>query len=199
MQQLTGFTAEKIMEDLKGVVFETSGRLFDRPIKELVDALKPHGIVLTKDPETRTIRMTGEMTPGDYQIDVSVTSQSLSGLLLALSIFDEPSRIEAVGELNSVHYLELTLNALEKYGNPVRVEGVYYYPSFGGFSASIEKDKLPEFKVEGDWSNGAFLLCMSRWSDIKVHNLSMDSGQGDREIVDYLKRILYINLFLLDH
>ena len=45
------------------------------------------------------------------------------------------------------------------------------------------------FKVEGDWSNGAFLLCMKKWSDIEVTNLSPDSKQGDRAIVDYLKLI----------
>ncbi|MBQ8951692.1 MAG: hypothetical protein IJ065_11185 [Eubacterium sp.] len=180
------------------LIFTTAGRLFDRPLNELRDAMSPHGITIEKDDVTRTIIVTGEMTPGTYIIDGSVSSQYISGLLMALTLFTEDSHVEVTGELKSVHYIELTTDALLKYGYPVRVEGSAFYPTCCGYNtassdstsqitgaASSDLSDIP-FKVEGDWSNGAFLLCMKEVSDITVNNLNPASRQGDRAILDYL-------------
>ncbi|MBO4637296.1 MAG: hypothetical protein J5685_09150 [Clostridiales bacterium] len=165
------------------LVFTTEGRLFDRPFGELADAMKPHGIRIEKDPDTRSIIVTGHMTPGKYVIDGSVSSQYISGLLMALPLFDAQSSIEVTGQMKSVHYIELTLDALSKYKTPAKQEGNTFLPSFGGYKGDISG----QFKVEGDWSNGAFLLCLQKWSDIKVTNLDPASRQGDKAIVDFLK------------
>lgn len=174
------------------LIFTTAGRLFDRPLLELRDAMSPHGITIEKDDVTRTIIVTGEMTPGTYIIDGSVSSQYISGLLMALTLFTEESHIEVAGELKSIHYIELTTNALLKYGYPVHMEGSSFYPTCCGYttkSTSLPSFADIPFKVEGDWSNGAFLLCMKEWSDITVTNLNPSSIQGDRAILDYLDAI----------
>ncbi len=179
------------------LIFTTAGRLFDRPLDELRDAMAPHGISIEKDDATRTIIVTGEMTPGTYTIDGSVSSQYISGLLMALTLFTEDSHVEVTGELKSIHYIELTTDALLKYGYPVRMEGAAFYPTCCGYSiASADSSNAAHssfadipFKVEGDWSNGAFLLCMKEWSDITVTNLNPASRQGDRAILDYLAAI----------
>ena len=164
------------------VVFKTEGRLFDRPFEELADAMKPHGISIDKEEATRSIIVTGTMTPGKYVIDGSVSSQYISGLLMALPLFSSESTIEVTGQMKSVHYIELTLDALNKYSTPAAWEGNVFTPSFGGYKGDISGD----FKVEGDWSNGAFLLCLKKWSDIEVKNLDLNSRQGDKAIVDFL-------------
>ncbi len=164
------------------VVFKTEGRLFDRPFEELADAMKPHGISIDKEEATRSIIVTGTMTPGKYVIDGSVSSQYISGLLMALPLFSSESTIEVTGQMKSVHYIELTLDALNKYAAPAAWEGNVFTPSFGGYKGDISGD----FKVEGDWSNGAFLLCLKKWSDIEVKNLDLNSRQGDKAIVDFL-------------
>jgi len=164
------------------VVFKTEGRLFDRPFEELADAMKPHGISIDKEEATRSIIVTGTMTPGKYVIDGSVSSQYISGLLMALPLFSSESTIEVTGQMKSVHYIELTLDALNKYATPAAWEGNVFTPSFGGYKGDISGD----FKVEGDWSNGAFLLCLKKWSDIEVNNLDLNSRQGDKAIVDFL-------------
>lgn len=164
------------------VVFNTEGRLFDRPFEELADAMKPHGISIDKEEATRSIIVTGTMTPGKYVIDGSVSSQYISGLLMALPLFSSESTIEVTGQMKSVHYIELTLDALNKYATPAAWEGNVFTPSFGGYKGDISGD----FKVEGDWSNGAFLLCLKKWSDIEVDNLDLNSRQGDKAIVDFL-------------
>ena len=179
---------------VKRLIFETKGRLFDRPLDELEAALKPHGITIEKDSSSRCIIVSGEMTPGEYTIDGSVSSQYISGLIMAITLFDEPCKINVTGEMKSVHYIELTLDVLKKYGCEAEFKDGSFYPMTGGYykltsDYQNQKDIISDFKVEGDWSNGAFLLCLKKWSDIEVTNLNPDSRQGDRAIVDYLKLI----------
>ncbi len=179
---------------VKRLIFETKGRLFDRPLDELEAALKPHGITIEKDSSSRCIIVSGEMTPGEYTIDGSVSSQYISGLIMALTLFDEPCKINVTGEMKSVHYIELTLDVLKKYGCEADFKDGIFYPMTGGYykltsDYQNQKDIISDFKVEGDWSNGAFLLCLQKWSNIEVTNLNPDSRQGDRAIVDYLKLI----------
>lgn len=165
------------------IIFRTEGRLFDRPFGELADAMRPHGISIDKEAATRSIIVSGTMTPGKYVIDGSVSSQYISGLLMALPLFGEQSTIEVTGQMKSIHYIELTLDALSKYSTPAKQEGNTFVPSFGGYKGDISGD----FKVEGDWSNGAFLLCLALWSNIKVTGLNEDSRQGDKAIVDFIR------------
>ena len=197
--------------DNRKLIFTTKGRLFDRPLDELKDAMAPHGISIEKNPEDRTIIVTGTMTPGEYTIDGSVSSQYISGLIMALTLFTEESIINVTGEIKSVPYIELTQQVLEKYSCPAERNGNTYHPYPGGypvhsnkaetsphpdsFDASPHPDSfdaaslLSSFKVEGDWSNGAFLLCLSEFSDIRVTNLNPDSKQGDKAILKYLDMV----------
>ena len=168
--------------NVKKLIFRTRGRLIDRPIKELADCLAPFGVEITKNAEANEITVTGNIEPGRYVIDGSVSSQYISGLLMALSCFDKESVIEVTGGIASVHYIELTTDALAKYGINIVKEGdTYKVPA-----KSINKAADGNFEVEGDWSNGAFLLCLKEFSDITVTNLNPDSRQGDRAILDFL-------------
>ncbi len=191
------FGGEKVLKNVT-LVFKTKGRLFDRPIDELKAAMEPHGIVITKREADRTIAVTlasgfDRMTAGEYVIDGGVSSQYISGLLMALTMVSEKSSVRVTGELKSVHYIELTEDILKKYGAETVKEGNTYYPLTAGYSTGNAFGEggplkaVPEFKVEGDWSNGAFLLCLERHSDIRVSGLSAESRQGDRAILDYFK------------
>ena len=165
------------------IIFETKGRLFERPLAELEEALLSHGIKIRKDPATRRITAEGRMTPGEYIIDGSVSSQYISGLLMALPLFDESCRITVKGQIKSIGYIGLTLDVMAKYGINVDIkDNVYETSSAKGLPAPCRT-----FKVEGDWSNGAFLLCLSEFSKIKVTGLDPDSKQGDKAIIDYLR------------
>jgi len=174
------------------LIFETKGRLYDRPIKELSDALLQHGIVIEKNDGNRTIEVYGRMTPGEYIIGGSVSSQYISGLLMALSIFDEACSVIVLGEIKSIHYIELTQEVLKKYGAPVRLSENTYFPTV--WDAAEAKALLGDlntldFSVEGDWSNGAFLLCLKEFTGISVENLNPDSGQGDVMILKFLEAV----------
>ena len=177
------FLLRKGSEIASKIVFTTEGRLFDRPVKELAEALASHGIAISKDDASRSLIVTGSMTSGRYTIDGSVSSQYISGLLMALPLFPDKSSIEVTDGIKSARYIDLTVDALTKYSAPVTREGDTFYPSFGGYHGDVSGD----FTVEGDWSNGAFLLCLERFSDIKVEGLDPSSKQGDKAIVDFLK------------
>ncbi len=169
------------------LVFKTNGRLVDRPIEELSDCLKPFGVVITKDREANEITVTGNIEPGRYVIDGSVSSQYITGLLMALSCFGKGSVVEVTGGVASVHYIELTIAALAKYGINVEREGDTF--KVPGKTSDI---KVPDgnFEVEGDWSNGAFLLCLGsliRGGSAKVTGLNTKSVQGDMAILRFLK------------
>ncbi|MBR2549107.1 MAG: 3-phosphoshikimate 1-carboxyvinyltransferase [Clostridiales bacterium] len=172
--------------NVKTLIFRTRGRLIERPIKELAECLEPFGVKITKDVEANEIIVTGNIKPGKYVIDGSVSSQYISGLLMALSAFDGESSVEVTGGIASVHYIELTMAALSKYGiNTVRDGDTFNVPAK---PAGLVSDG--NFEVEGDWSNGAFLLCLGsliNGGSVKVSGLNMDSVQGDMEIMRFLR------------
>ena len=172
--------------NVKKLVFKTKGRLIERPIKELADCLAPFGVVIAKDADANEITVTGNIAPGRFVIDGSVSSQYISGLLMALSCFDKESVIEVTGGIASIHYIELTVAALSKYGINIVKEGdTYKVPAK---AAGLKADG--SFEVEGDWSNGAFLLCLGsliQGGSIKVTGLNPDSVQGDSAILNFLK------------
>ena len=170
----------------KKLIFKTRGRLIDRPIEEIVECLKPFGVTVTKRREDNEIEVCGNIGPGRYVIDGSVSSQYISGLLMALASFDGESVINVTGGIASIHYIELTTDALAKYGvNAVKNGDTFEVPAK---TANAVPDG--NFEVEGDWSNGAFLICLGsliRGGSAKVSGLRMDSVQGDREIMHFLK------------
>ena len=166
------------------LLFKTEGRLIQRPLEELSDCLAEHGITISKDMSSSTVTAEGELTPGRYVIDGSVSSQYISGLLMALSLFDEPSSVEVTGRMSSVHYIELTTGVLAKYGVDVSLADTTY--TVPGRPQGLEL--TGDFEVEGDWSNGAFLLCLGSLKNegVKVEGLNAGSLQGDRKITEFL-------------
>ncbi len=149
----------------RSVCFKTAGRLYDRPLDDLENCLKEHGITLVRDDETRTIGLEGTLTEGVFTIDGSVSSQYVSGIMMALTVLPGSS-INVTGTMSSVHYIELTESVLNKY----------------------ESGTHDDFRVEGDWSGGAFLLCLNELINghVAVGNLDPDSVQGDKAIVDFI-------------
>ncbi len=166
------------------LLFKTEGRLIQRPLEELSDCLAEHGITISKDMSSSVVTVEGHLTPGRYVIDGSVSSQYISGLLMALSLFDEPSSVEVTGRVSSVHYIELTTGVLAKYGVDVSLADTTY--TVPGRPQGLEL--TGDFEVEGDWSNGAFLLCLGSLKNegVKVEGLNAGSLQGDRKITEFL-------------
>lgn len=158
-------------------VFQMEGRLPQRPLSPMWEEMERMGCRLSRPTET-TIRCQGKLRPGEYTISGGVSSQFITGLLLACALIPGESRIEITGKLESAPYVTMTLRAMEIFGLPCRdftVNGGKPFRSPG------------ELTVEGDWSNGAFFLAAKALgSSVEVENLSPDSPQGDRAAAELL-------------
>lgn len=155
-------------------VFTMEGRLPQRPLSPLWEEMERMGCSLSR-PTADTVRCTGKLRPGTYSIDGGVSSQYITGLLLALSLLEGPSVLEITGRVESRPYIELTKAAISLFGGDPEHPGEQKFHSPG------------EVSVEGDWSNGAFFLAANELgSRLKLHGLDTDSPQGDRAILEIL-------------
>ena len=115
-----------------------------------------------------------------YVIPGNVSSQFISGLLMALPLADWDSEIMIDGPLQSEAYVLLTEDTLRESGIRFEKTGRTYFLTGGQryrFAGGRE--------VEGDWSQAAFFLAMG----IEVKGLKGDSHQGDKAVVELLERI----------
>lgn len=160
--------------------FKMAGRLPYRPLSPLWDEMERCGCHLSRPTET-TIQVEGKLTPGTYCIDGSVSSQFITGLLFAAALMNGHSVIKITGKLESKPYIDMTQQALEKFGVKTRnftVIGSKPFRSPGRLA------------VEGDWSNSAFFLAAARLgSAVEVLGLDKNSAQGDRACVKHLSQM----------
>lgn len=152
--------------------FQLEGRLPGRPLSPLWEEMERMGCRLTR-PTENTIRCQGQLRSGDYAIDGGVSSQFITGLLLATALIDGESRIQLTGKPESRPYITMTQKAMALFG-----------VDCDDFSVRGGRFRSPgKITVEGDWSNGAFFLTAAALgSPVSVENLSMDSPQGDRAV-----------------
>ena len=153
------------------------GRLPQRPLSPLWEEMERMGCTLTR-PTADTILCTGKLRPGHYQISGSVSSQYITGLLLALSLLKGPSTLEITGKIESTPYIQMTKEVLSLFAADPEKPGTGKLHSPGYVT------------VEGDWSNGAFWLA-ANWlgADIEIHGLNENSAQGDRAVMDILPKL----------
>ena len=155
-------------------VFTMEGRLPQRPLSPLWEEMERMGCALSR-PTADTVRCTGKLRPGTYSIDGGVSSQYITGLLLALSLLEGACVLEITGKTESRPYIELTKAAISLFGGDPEHPGGKRFCSPGTLS------------VEGDWSNGAFFLAANELgSHLNLHGLDTESPQGDRAVLDIL-------------
>lgn len=148
--------------------FSMSGRLPQRPLSPLWEEMERMGCTLTR-PTEDTIHCTGKLRAGHYSIDGSVSSQYITGLILALSLLDSPSTLEITGTIESKPYIQMTKDAVSLFEGDAEHPGAKKFHSPG------------KFTVEGDWSNGAFFHAANALgSELNIQGLNPDSSQGDR-------------------
>ena len=151
--------------------FQMEGRLPQRPLSPLWEEMERMGCTLTRT-TADAIRCQGKLQSGSYTISGSVSSQFITGLLLAFPLISGKSQLEITGKLESAPYVTITLKAMEQFGVMVR-----------NFSVAGNQDFTSPgtVTVEGDWSNGAFFLAAKALgNNVTVTGLRADSPQGDR-------------------
>ncbi len=163
-----------------------SGRLPRRPLSPLRELIEEHGCALSA-PGTWPVRASGRMAGGRFELRGDVSSQFVTGLLLALSAGGQGGEVDLVPPVESRPYIDVTVDALRRFGVDVRT-------SPDGLSLRVGPGSLPEgpeaIEVEGDWSNAAFWMAAGAIGDspIRLSGLRADSPQGDRAVCEVLER-----------
>lgn len=166
-----------------GARVKMHGRLPERPLSPLWEELERRGARLSR-PAPDEIAVSGAIGPGEYEIAGNVSSQFISGLLLALPLC-RGGQVRLTSPLESAPYVAMTRRAQALFGVHSAFDGVSY--TMEPSSRYLSPGAL---EAEGDWSNAAFWLCArALGSGVECTNLDPDSPQGDRAAVRLLDEI----------
>ncbi len=158
------------------------GRLPMRPLEDLANTLRQNGMELSSNHLPLVLR--GVLKSGQYTLPGNISSQYITGLLLALPLLQGTSEIVLTTPLESTGYVDITLGILEQYGVVIKRRA-------NGFSVPGGQQYRSPGKVyvEGDWSNAAFFLAAGALGrPVTVAYLPRRSLQGDRALISFLER-----------
>ena len=166
----------------KDLIINGKGSLLNRPVNVIADALRQTGAEVTTNEGSLPVNIRGRIMPGKFEIDCSLTSQVLTGLLIALPLADDDSEIK-VRNLKSKPYIDMTIKIMRDFGVGIKNDD---YRTF--FVKGNQRYLATEYEIEGDWSGAAFLLVAAAIAgEAEVLNLDYRSKQADKKIIDVLK------------
>ncbi len=166
----------------KSVTFVGSGRLPERPLETFLELLPKHNIKCTSNGRL-PLSIEGKLTAGKYEIAGNISSQYISGRLFALPILDGDSEIVLTTRLESKPYIDLTIKVMRDFGVEVQET------ESGYLVRGNQQYKTRDYIVESDWSQAAFFLVGGAvGKSVALKGLDMNSVQGDKAIVDILKK-----------
>lgn len=155
------------------VTLNGSARLMERPQGVYETLCREQGFTYQKGEGSVTV--CGTLKSGIYELDGSVSSQFITGMIFSLLSLDGDSEIRIKPPFESRSYVDLTLRAVDIFGGTAYFSGDYTVKISG---RSIKSQNVT---VEGDYSNAAFLdafNCVG--GNVKVNGLTDKSAQGDR-------------------
>ncbi len=164
--------------------FVGRGKLPERPMDDYYRIFKEKGIRFETDGGKLPLTVKGKLEAGKYSLEGNVSSQFVTGLLLALPISGGSSEIALKSPLESGTYVDITIRVQEDFG--VKVDRDGYHSFF------IEKQSYhrADVEMEGDYSQAAFWMVAGIIGEkIEMEGLKTDSPQGDRAAVELLRRM----------
>ena len=151
-----------------------SERLMQRSLSVYENLCKEQNIPFIQG--ENAVALKGRLISGNYAVRGDISSQFISGLMFALPLLNEDSTIEIIGDLESGSYLGLTVKALADFG--IRITRKDEHTIYIKGSQTYKKRDI---KVEGDYSNAAFLDGFNLLGgNVAVRGLDENSAQGDR-------------------
>ena len=177
---------------LAGGNYELSGvaRMHERPIGDLVDTLRQLGadIRYLGNEGFPPLQIRPGMLAGNtVQVRGDVSSQFLTGLLMALPLTGEAVVVDVVGELISRPYIEITLAMMARFGVRVERQGWQRFMVFGA-----QRYRSPgAIHVEGDASSASYFLAAGAigGGPVRVQGVGRDSVQGDVRFSEALQQM----------
>ncbi len=176
----------------KELTINGTGSLLKRPMHFFDEIFPALGINIKSNNGHLPLIIKGPLRPATIEIDGSLSSQFLTGLLMGFAAAGAENVEIRVNNLKSKPYIDLTLDVMKQFGVEIEnnnYELFIYRPGStpagaqharGGFTPTT-------YTVEGDWSGGAFLLVAGAIAGkIKVKGLNINSTQADKEIMKAL-------------
>ena len=178
------------------ITIKGEGSLKNRPMEFFDEMLPQLGVKIKSNNGKVPIMIQGPLQPRNITVDGSLSSQFLTGLLMAYAAADAQNVSIVVKDLTSKPYIDLTLDVMKKFGLKVPENRNYEEFLFRDDSSKVSPaGGVPmttgiegaEYTVEGDWSGGAFLLVAGAVAGpITIRGLDMMSTQADKAIMDAL-------------
>lgn len=132
--------------------FTGQGKLPTRPLSPMYEQLAAHGMRMSAQ-GSFPLRCAGQLSPGRYEIAGNISSQFITGLLMALPLLAGDSELRVIGQLESRPYVDITLDVLNKFGIAIERNAQGFIIPGG------QRFKSPaSMRIEGDWSSAAFWL-----------------------------------------
>ena len=158
------------------------GKLPERPIGIYLDCLPEKGVECMTEGGL-PLKISGHLNSGIYRVIGNISSQFITGLLLALPLLKNDSEIILTTDLQSASYIDMTTDIMESFG-------VYTERTENCWKISGGQSYQPQnFKVEGDWSQAAFFMTAASLNGkITIDNLNVNSRQGDKECMNIYRR-----------
>lgn len=164
------------------VVFTGRGRLLKRPLQPYEELFARCGVRFERSEESLILE--GRLKAGAYELPGHISSQFISGLLLALPLVEGRSRLRLSSELESAPYVDLTLEVMESFGVRVERPDEKNFLIDGG-----QRYQAANYELEADYSQAAFFLAAGALGrPVRCLGLKPKSRQGDRQILDILRQ-----------
>ena len=164
--------------------FRGQGRLPKRPITPYIRELSQKGVTFSYD-NTMPFLIQGKLQSGVFHLEGDISSQFITGLLLALPLLDGDSQIIMTSPLQSKPYADMTIDCMRKFGVNVTEtpDGNYLIPGNQSYQAA-------DLHIEGDFSQAAFFYVANYLgNNIALENIPEHSMQGDRRIVEIIEEM----------
>ncbi|MGL4849313.1 MAG: 3-phosphoshikimate 1-carboxyvinyltransferase [Clostridium sp.] len=165
--------------------FVGRGNLGKRPLEIYYEIFERQNIEYSYKEGELDLKVRGNLKNDTFKIRGDVSSQFITGLMFVLPLLNGDSKIVIDGELQSKGYIDLTIDAMKSFGVEIINNG---YKEFIIKGNSEYKGR--DYRVEGDYSQGAFFLCADAIGN-KVISLDLkeNSLQGDMETIGILQRM----------
>ena len=164
----------------RSVLVKVGKKLSQRPLDPYFEAFKKCDVTLKKFGQY--IYISGQLKAFEYEIDCSLSSQFITGLLFALPNLDGESVIKITSGPTSKPYVDITLKVLENFGlNIFECDNKYIVEGNQEF-------KSCEYEIEGDHSQAAFFEVLGCLNPIYIKGLNPNSIQGDAKMLELISR-----------
>ncbi|MGZ5135643.1 MAG: 3-phosphoshikimate 1-carboxyvinyltransferase [Flavitalea sp.] len=169
------------------VLITGEGSLLKRPMDFFDDVFPQLGVHIESNGGKLPIKIKGPLQPQNIEIDGSLSSQFLTGLLMAYSAGGANDVTIKVKNLKSKPYIDLTLDVMKKFGFNLPDNINYEEFSFRSDLKILTGTKT--YTVEGDWSGGAFLLVAGAIAGrMRIEGLDVASTQADKAILTAIQQ-----------